>query len=170
MGARGGGNLSAQAALHKRISQQNKFLDVIKSQLQILYDRHEDFNDFILSDDARESLLRHISVATRKPTEAAGETSLSVADSRPRSAQREGDRSITIDTSVTMGRTIAEVGQPEDSNQRHGDNGNWARGLQGPDPYGGVLRPRNTQMASLGNRIESLTGGVDAQAEFITER
>ena len=33
MGARGGGNLSTQAALFKRIGQQNKFLDSIKSQM-----------------------------------------------------------------------------------------------------------------------------------------
>lgn len=97
LGTRAGGHASAQAALLKRIGQQNRFLEEIKSQLQVMYDRHEAFSDFIQSDNARESLLRHISVAARRPGELGDEQASSIERLRPRNARRDDDSSMVTD-------------------------------------------------------------------------
>ena len=133
-----------------------------------MYDKHEAFGDFILSDAARESLLRHISVAARKPVETGADNGSSLADRRPRSTERE-DESSVIDTSVNLHSKTAEPAPPRGLNQRRVGAANWPGG----DPkaaYDPTHRPRNTQMAYLGVQIESLTGGVDAQADFVTDR
>ena len=106
MGLRSGGNLANQAVLAKRIGQQNKFLDEIKSQMQAMYDEHDDFNDFILTDQARESLLRHMSVAARKPEELRGDYSVLAADRRPRSP--EEDSSMLHNASIN---NISNIGK-----------------------------------------------------------
>ena len=106
MGLRSGGNLANQAVLAKRIGQQNKFLDEIKSQMQAMYDEHDDFNDFILTDQARESLLRHMSVAARKPEELRGDYSVLMADRRLRSP--EEDSSMLHNASIN---NISNIGK-----------------------------------------------------------
>jgi hypothetical protein len=62
-----------------------------------MYDKHEAFNDFIQSDEARESLLRHISVAARKPAELGDEQAISIESQRPRMARRDADSSMVAD-------------------------------------------------------------------------
>lgn len=116
-----------------------------------MYDRHDDFNDFILSDNARQSLLRHISVATSAlPANPADEHGTLPAEHLPKSSQREDDHSLSIDASVNLGRK-----HPGDRRQAPNDNRH---------------RPRNTQMAYLGNDFESLTADADAPSDFVTAR
>jgi hypothetical protein len=63
-----------------------------------MYDRHEAFSDFIQSDEARESLLRHISVAARRPGEPADEQANSVESQRARLVRRDHDSSMVTDS------------------------------------------------------------------------
>jgi len=74
--------------------------------MQAMYDEHDDFNDFILTDQARESLLRHMSVAVGKPEELRGDHSVLAADRRPRSP--EEDSSMLHNASIN---NISNIGK-----------------------------------------------------------
>lgn len=131
--------------------------------MQVMYDRHEAFGDFINSDDARESLLRHISVAAMKPGEFGDEQSSAMESQRPRVTRREEDSSMVGDLQF---RAESMGGY----SRHHGNDPRRVEtaGNQGPENHG---LPMNTALKFSGSQLETLTGGGElARADFVTDR